>query len=70
MKTRTLVLALLLSTTALALAPAADARQVCTYGTGDPCDEYLVCVYNNWDLDPYWVCHGRVDPCLFRCWLP
>lgn len=68
MKTATLVLGLLLATTALALVPHADARQVCTYGTGDPCDDHLVCVWDR--LTSQWDCYGYVDPCWFRCWLP
>ena len=67
---RTLLIGLLLVGATLAALPDADARQVCTYGTGDPCDDHLVCVYNNWDLDPRWMCTGYIDPCLFRCWLP
>ena len=58
--------ALLLTTTVLSFAPAAEARQVCTYGTGEPCDDQLVCVWNR--LDGQWECAGHVDPCWFRCW--
>lgn len=63
-----MLLSLLLLTTALAVVPAADARQVCTYGSGDPCDEYVVCVWDR--LNGEWLCEGRIDPCWFRCWYP
>ena len=69
MRALTLVLTALVLANAFALAtPAADARQVCTYGTGDPCDDQLVCVWNR--LTAQWDCFGRIDPCWFRCWLP
>lgn len=62
MKT-TLALSILLATASLAaLAPAAEARQLCTYGTGDPCDDALVCVWNR--LGNEWVCFVEIhcDP--------
>lgn len=69
MRTTTLVLAtLILMTAFVAAAPAAEARQVCTYGTGDPCDDHVVCVWNR--LTAQWDCVGHVDPCWFRCWGP
>jgi hypothetical protein len=57
---------MLVLTTALAFAPAAEARQVCTYGTGDPCDDHVVCVWDR--VNGAWVCEGYIDPCWFRCW--
>lgn len=58
--------ALLLGATLVGLAPGAEARQVCTYGTGDPCDDHVACVWNR--LEARWDCAGHVDPCWFRCW--
>ena len=67
MKTTSVLLAgLLLATVLVAAAPAAEARQFCTYGSGDPCDEYLVCVWDH--VNGGWLCEGYVDPCWFRCW--
>lgn len=56
-----LVLALVLGTS-LALVPEADARQFCTYGGSDPCDDKLVCVWNR--LESRWTCWGEMgcDP--------
>ena len=66
MRTTLLIAALLLTTTIVAVVPSAEARQVCTYGTGDPCDEYAACVWNR--IDGQWECVVYVDPCWFRCW--
>ena len=67
MRTMALVLAaLMMGGALLAIAPAAEARQVCTYNTGDPCDEYVVCVWDH--LNGAWMCKGYIDPCWFRCW--
>lgn len=69
MKTISIVLALVVTLTAFAaLAPTAEARQVCTYGTGDPCDDHAACVWNRVTMK--WDCFVYVDPCWFRCWLP
>lgn len=61
-----LVAALLVAATVVAIAPSAEARQVCTYGTGEPCDDQLVCVWNRVTLQ--WDCFVRIDPCWFVCW--
>lgn len=67
MRTTALVLvALTLGTAFLAIAPAAEARQVCTYGTGDPCDDQLVCAYDQ--VTRQWRCFVHIDECWFRCW--
>lgn len=66
---RTMALAfgvLLMGAAFLAIAPAAEARQVCTYGTGDPCDDELVCAWDR--INGRWVCAGHIDECWFRCW--
>lgn len=63
---KAVVLALVVLAAAVAFAPTAEARQVCTYGTGDPCDEYAACVWNR--LAGQWECAVYVDPCWFRCW--
>lgn len=66
MKTATiLIAALVLSTAILAAAPAAEAKQACVYDGRDPCDDYLVCVWNRLTQD--WECFGHVG-CLHRCW--
>lgn len=67
MRTRTfLLVAMLAATTVLALAPAAEAKQICTFNERD-CDGF-VCVYNR--LTAEWECVGHWDPCNFRCWGP
>lgn len=63
-----LLAALLLTAMTIAIVPAAEARGFCTYGTGDPCDEYAVCVWNY--ATGGWICKVRIDPCWFRCWYP
>lgn len=69
MRTTTLLLtALIVTGFALALAPAAEARQACTYGTGEPCDDQLACVYDR--VSGQWRCVVYIDPCNFRCWGP
>lgn len=65
MKTRTvLIVAMLAATALLALAPAAEAKQVCTFRERD-CDG-IVCAYNR--LTAEWECVGSWDPCNFQCW--
>ena len=67
MRTALLVGMLPLAATAtIAVTPTAEARQFCTYGQSDPCDEYVVCVWDH--ANGAWLCKGRVDPCWFRCW--
>lgn len=63
---RAILLGLVLLTATIALAPAAEARQVCTYGGADPCDDHAACVWNR--LTQQWDCVVHVGPCLFRCW--
>lgn len=58
-----LVFALLLGTAA-ALVPEADARQACTWGSGDPCDDHLVCVWDR--VNAKWTCAGEMS-CPMRC---
>lgn len=68
MRTTALVLASALLILGIASLPAAEARGLCTYGSGDPCDDYVVCVWNY--AQGGWICEGYVDPCWFRCWYP
>ena len=49
MKTRTALLALLISATALAFVPSADAVGTCSELKDHYCDDYLVCVGYVWD---------------------
>lgn len=69
MRTTALVLAALVMGTAfLAIAPAADARQACVYGDSDPCDNYLVCVWDR--INGRWLCEVYISDCWFQCWIP
>ena len=67
---KTILVGILLVGATFALLPAADARQVCTYGGGDPCDDQAFCYWNRLASEPHWDCYVYVSPCLFRCWLP
>lgn len=65
-----LLLATVLALSTTALLPDADARQACTYGGGDPCDDRLACAWDR--VNGKWVCVGEIhcDPTYCDPWWP